>query len=183
MKTSNLFLVDTKGSMEGGNVNPALAVRGFTEAAQGYRCMGTPTPLTKREVLFLVKMICEETKELLHTVSDNPLEDFLTCARESKAPATPQPVTQGETVLEQADAFVDIIYFILNAASKNGINCDEVFTEVHAANMNKRFPDGTFHRDQDGKIIKPEGWQPADLKVVLNQWYLKGSWPDRRTTQ
>jgi predicted HAD superfamily Cof-like phosphohydrolase len=60
----------------------------------------------------------------------------------------------------QADALVDVYYYSLNAAAKNGFNISAVFGIVHAANMAKRDPaTGKFLKREDGKIIKPSGWQ------------------------
>lgn len=43
----------------------------------------------------------------------------------------------------------------------------EVFEEVHRANMEKRWADGTVHRRADGKVVKPPGFMPADVARVL----------------
>jgi predicted HAD superfamily Cof-like phosphohydrolase len=45
----------------------------------------------------------------------------------------------------------------------------EVFAEVHRANMAKVDPDGQVLRREDGKILKPEGWQPPDVAGVLRK--------------
>ncbi len=58
---------------------------------------------------------------------------------------------------------------IIKCANYLGINTDafqSAFSIVHDANMAKRFPDGTFHRDSIGKIIKPPGWVEADLTYI-----------------
>ena len=60
----------------------------------------------------------------------------------------------------QADALVDVYYYSLNAAAKKGVNLSSIFSIVHAANMAKRDPaTGQFLKREDGKIIKPKGWQ------------------------
>ena len=41
------------------------------------------------------------------------------------------------------------------------------FREVHRSNMAKVGPGGKVLRREDGKILKPEGWTPPDLKGVL----------------
>jgi predicted HAD superfamily Cof-like phosphohydrolase len=43
---------------------------------------------------------------------------------------------------------------------------DEVFKEVHRSNMAK-LVDGKVIRREDGKILKPAGWTPPDIKGVL----------------
>jgi predicted HAD superfamily Cof-like phosphohydrolase len=44
-----------------------------------------------------------------------------------------------------------------------------VFAAVHEANMRKA-PGGIVVRRQDGKVVKPEGWQPADVARLLREW-------------
>jgi predicted HAD superfamily Cof-like phosphohydrolase len=45
------------------------------------------------------------------------------------------------------------------------VDGDAVFGEVHRANMRKL--DGP--RRADGKLLKPPGWQPADVRGVIEQ--------------
>ena len=71
-------------------------------------------------------------------------------------------------ISEQADAFVDVYYYMLNAAAKKGVNVSAMFDIVHGANMAKRDPStGKFLKRDDGKIIKPAGWQPPDVKAEI----------------
>jgi len=38
---------------------------------------------------------------------------------------------------------------------------------IIAADEAKRFPDGTFHRDEDGMVVVPEGWVAPDLSALF----------------
>lgn len=69
-------------------------------------------------------------------------------------------------LVEIADALADIIYIACGTAASYGIDLDEVFKEVHRSNMAK-LVDGKVIRREDGKILKPEGWTPPDIKSVL----------------
>ena len=71
---------------------------------------------------------------------------------------------------------VDSWYYMLDTACKHGINLSAIFDKVHEANMSKRFPDGTFHRREDGKIEKPPGWTPPNISGEINRQYREGSW-------
>ena len=131
-----------------------------------------PTKMSMAEVRFLVKMILSEITELLETVC----EDMDHCHRvilECMGVDTKEQIRTFETdddrCAEQADALMDIIYYILNAASKKAMDLDRVFEEVHKANMAKRDPStGKFIiRESDGKILKPTGWQPPNVKKAL----------------
>lgn len=60
----------------------------------------------------------------------------------------------------------DIIYIACGTAVSYGIPLDEVFNAIHQANMNK-LVDGKVIRREDGKIKKPDSWQPADIAGIL----------------
>jgi predicted HAD superfamily Cof-like phosphohydrolase len=67
-----------------------------------------------------------------------------------------------------ASELADIIYIACGTAVSYGIPLNEVFEEVHKANMSKLI-DGKVIRREDGKIQKPEGWQPADIEGILKK--------------
>ena len=46
---------------------------------------------------------------------------------------------------------------------------DAVTVEIHPANMRKLGPDGKPVRRADGKVVKPEGWQPANVARVVER--------------
>jgi predicted HAD superfamily Cof-like phosphohydrolase len=66
-----------------------------------------------------------------------------------------------------ADALGDLLYVCYGACLVFGIDADAVFQEIHAANMRKLGPDGKPILREDGKVLKPEGWQPPDIAKVL----------------
>lgn len=97
------------------------------------------------------------------------------------APDTPTPQTFGQAerrgdwiidevtelrvasnITEQADAYLDIIYFALGGLVELGIEPSKIFDMVQHANMAKLQPDGTVKKDENGKVVKPEGWQSPD---------------------
>ena len=75
-------------------------------------------------------------------------------------------------LVEVADALADIIYIACGTAVSYGIPLDDVFAEVHRSNMAK-LVDGKVIRREDGKIQKPEGWTPPDIKGVLDKAHTK----------
>jgi predicted HAD superfamily Cof-like phosphohydrolase len=80
-------------------------------------------------------------------------------------------------ISEQADAFVDVYYYMLNAAAKKGVNVSAIFDIVHNANMAKRDPaTGKFLKRDDGKIIKPAGWRAPDIKAEIQRQLTHGAW-------
>lgn len=138
-------------------------VKEFTEGS-GFVIPPKPVPMDRTAVEFIVSMVLDECAELIHTVSD-PDEDVLATMRRlvgKNYKPLPPPVDDVDRIVQQADALVDINYYNYNCATKHNMDIDAVFKIVHQANMDKRFPDGTFHRDESGKIIKPPAWkEPA----------------------
>ncbi|MDR2052546.1 MAG: HAD family hydrolase [Treponema sp.] len=67
-----------------------------------------------------------------------------------------------KNIYEQADAMIDLIYFALGTLVEMGVEPDEIFEIVHHANMSKLWPDGTPRYKDDGKTLKPPGWQDPE---------------------
>lgn len=70
-------------------------------------------------------------------------------------------------IVYTAAELADLIYVVYGTALHYGIDLDAVVAEIHRANMAKRWPNGTVRRREDGKILKPDGWRPADVAGVL----------------
>ncbi|UQN05308.1 hypothetical protein [Deinococcus sp. QL22] len=62
-----------------------------------------------------------------------------------------------------AHELADLLYVTYGALDALGVDADAIFTEVHRANLTKT----TGPKRADGKQLKPEGWQPADVRAVL----------------
>ena len=71
------------------------------------------------------------------------------------------------SIVDAADALIDLLYVTFGACLEYGIDAQEVFNEVHRSNMLKVGPDGKVTRRADGKILKPEGWQKPDIERAL----------------
>lgn len=72
-------------------------------------------------------------------------------------------------VVEVADALADMQYIINGTALAYGIDLDAVHAEVHRSNMSKLGPDGIPILREDGKVLKPETFSPADVDMVLER--------------
>lgn len=70
-----------------------------------------------------------------------------------------------------ADACADLDYVVEGTRLEFGIAGGPVADEVHAANMRKFGPGA--HKRRDGKVLKPEGWQPPDIARVLREQGMK----------
>ena len=71
-------------------------------------------------------------------------------------------------LVEVLDALADIAYILAGTIINHGMQeiYDEAFNEVHRSNMAK-LVDGRVIRREDGKVMKPEGWQPPQLAKFL----------------
>ena len=110
-------------------------VRQFTQACND-ELPEKPQKMTDEGIAFIRQMVNDELEEL----------------------------EEASTVAEQADALVDAIYYICDFAIRNGINLDPLFEIVHTANMQKVVNGKVIRRD-DGKILKPEGWEDPAPKL------------------
>lgn len=61
-----------------------------------------------------------------------------------------------------SDGLADMLYVVLGTAVAYGIDMDEIFQKVHAANMRK---EGGGTRP-DGKILKPPGWVGPEAQIA-----------------
>ena len=71
-------------------------------------------------------------------------------------------------LVEVLDALADIGYILAGTIINHGMQdiYDDAFNEVHRSNMAK-LVDGKVLRREDGKVLKPDGWQPPQLAQFL----------------
>lgn len=85
--------------------------------------------------------------------------------------ATPRaPRISGANVdlVKLADGLTDLIYVAIGCALEFGIPLEAVWNEVHRTNMAKvDLASGTVRRRLDGKVLKPDGWTPPDIRAIL----------------
>jgi predicted HAD superfamily Cof-like phosphohydrolase len=157
-------------------------VKEFTEKSMGIECPKYPTRITADEVKFITGMVMDELFEFLATVlppEHIPKVLVEIAINSAKRTDIKTPSGEIETIAEQADAITDIIYYLLNGSAKAGVDIEEVFNEVHKANMAKGGKDGkSFIRNEKGKVMKPKGWTPPDIKAVIMKMRQKGSWEE-----
>lgn len=71
-----------------------------------------------------------------------------------------------QDIVAIADAIADLVYVACGMAVAYGIPLNQVWDAVQKANMEKLGPNGPIYRE-DGKVLKPEGWQAADIREVI----------------
>ena len=75
---------------------------------------------------------------------------------------------EDKDIVAITDGIVDSIVVLLGLACSLGVDVQPVWDEVHRTNMAKK---GGATRE-DGKRMKPEGWQPPNiLKLLAQQAY------------
>lgn len=113
------------------------------------------------------KVFC--TNQLRDTVGLPTLQirDLRTNLIEEEVTVELIPALDSGNIVEIADAIADSIVVLIGTALAYGIPLKQVWKEVHRSNMAKMQPDGTVKRRADGKILKPEGWTPPDIKSII----------------
>ncbi len=115
---------------------------------------------------------CEQVEEftslqglilpVIPTKMDQKAIDFIADMVESEM----DELDEALTIVDQADALVDAMYYICDAAVKMGLDLDPIFALVHDANMRK-VVDGKLVKDERGKVQKPEGWYGPEEEIKL----------------
>ena len=70
--------------------------------------------------------------------------------------------------VEQLDALIDILVVTIGAIHSAGFNGESAWNEVMRTNFAKIDPaTGRVRKREDGKVLKPEGWQPPNLEPFI----------------
>ena len=69
---------------------------------------------------------------------------------------------------ERLDACFDMIWVIVGYMQSRGWDCENSWDEGAKSNLSKIDPlTGKVRRREDGKILKPDGWQPPDFSKFV----------------
>lgn len=60
----------------------------------------------------------------------------------------------------------DLLYVLLGLMNGYGIHFAEIFAAVHQNNLTK-LSGGKLRKDENGKLLKPEGYKPLDVVPLL----------------
>jgi len=98
--------------------------------------VGEPNP---EQMGMYVKLIAEEMNELIEAIDD-------------------------QDEVEVLDALVDILVVTIGAGHSMGADLEGAWNEVMRTNFAKVDSEtGKVCKRDDGKVLKPEGWQPPEL--------------------
>jgi len=110
------------------------------------RACGQTTDIYNKEQFELYcNLVREETQELEQALADNDS-------------------------IEQLDALIDILVVTAGALNSLGVDAGGAWKEVMRSNFAKIDPrTGKVNRREDGKVLKPAGWEPPRLKEFLRR--------------
>jgi predicted HAD superfamily Cof-like phosphohydrolase len=63
----------------------------------------------------------------------------------------------------------DLLYVSYGTAVACGVDMEPIMEEIHRSNMSKLQLDGSILRREDGKVEKPPGYSPADVKTIIEK--------------
>lgn len=108
-------------------------------------CEQTITGMNDEQFKMYAKLITEEYDELVVAIANK------------------DPV-------ETLDALTDILVVTIGAMNSMGADGEGAWREVMASNFNKiDRRTGKVLRREDGKVLKPEGWEPPQLARFLKR--------------
>lgn len=125
-----------------------------------------PTKFSAKEALDRSGFKIEEIIEFLYASADNDPTVFEEQIKELKlrfnqsvSKVTQQARPVEDSLVEQVDALIDLLYFTYGSFVLMGVDPTKIFEVVHQANMGKLFPDGQPHFDPiTYKVMKPDNW-------------------------
>lgn len=72
--------------------------------------------------------------------------------------------------VEELDALIDILVVTIGAIHSMGADAEGAWNEVMRTNFAKVDPvTGKVRKREDGKVLKPEGWEPPKLEKYLKK--------------
>ena len=81
-----------------------------------------------------------------------------------------QDAVKANDSTEQLDALIDILVVTIGAINSMGADGEGAWNEVMRTNFAKiDSVTGKVRKREDGKVLKPEGWTPPNLKPFLNK--------------
>lgn len=72
-------------------------------------------------------------------------------------------------MVEIADACADLKWVIEGLEITLNIPQQKVWNEVSRSNLGKISANGKVLKREDGKVLKPEGWTPPDIKSIIKE--------------
>jgi predicted HAD superfamily Cof-like phosphohydrolase len=163
------------------DVTDADMVREFTEGSMGRKLPMIPVQLDTVAVMFITRMVLSELHEFVCTIArdrDESLRIMSECWDIAHAKSTPLQHVDCPILDVQCEVFAQMWNSMLKTGVIHGIDLTALFNVVHDANMAKRDPvtKQFILRPEDGKIMKPDNWKPADTLGEIKRQLANGAW-------
>lgn len=135
-----------------------------------------PTVLSLDRTVVRGSFLVEEVVEMIQQTSKNEEEFHAQIARlkekmnaaVEKSDKDSYNTDEKEVLIGQLDALIDQLVFVIGSLVELGVDPEKFFKIVMDANMAKLDENGKpIFRPSDGKIMKPEGWEPPEPKLRL----------------
>ena len=135
----------------------------FERVAEFHKKFGIPhVDKTPKQILEgRLELIWEEFKEVLEAAGYMITDDYDGNYYVKKRPYYK---LNKEHLLKE---LADLDYVVAGTAEVFKWDFDEACRRVHESNMGKIWPDGTIHYREDGKVLKPDSYQPPNLKDLV----------------
>lgn len=127
-------------------------VKEFSEATSGCPPYERASPFDDMKIGLIQEEYDEFFRALHNEMFQDSLEGFVT------------PELIKENILKE---MCDMVYVIIGYALYRGWDFDTAFNRVHKSNMSKIPEDGVIKRREDGKILKPDTYKPANLEDLV----------------
>jgi predicted HAD superfamily Cof-like phosphohydrolase len=77
---------------------------------------------------------------------------------------------KNQDTVEELDALIDILVVTIGAIHSMGADAEGAWKEVMRTNFAKiDHATGKVRKREDGKVLKPQGWTPPDLKSYITK--------------
>lgn len=106
------------------------------------------------------------TMQMWETMLAEEWQEFGQALADYKAGAAAGTEQETRLMAELAAEGVDVLNVLVGLLLSQGLPVEAMTEAIHRANMNKCV-DGRVIRREDGKVLKPAGWQPADKEGVI----------------
>ena len=75
-----------------------------------------------------------------------------------------------DSAVDELDALIDILVVTIGAIHSGGFDAEGAWREVMRSNLSKIDKDtGKVRKREDGKVLKPVGYSPPDLKPYVKK--------------
>lgn len=116
-------------------------------------CGQSTAAYNEKQTILYTKLLLEETTETSNATLRLPL-------------GSAQPTS--EQLAELADGALDVIVVAIGVLYSLGLDPQPLWNEVQRSNIAKIDPaTGQVRKREDGKVLKPDGWSPPDLRTLI----------------